>query len=854
MEKIKELYLKNRPKLIIAFSVLLIIAAIINIYLVVAVRITSNDECLWLEKTISKDSTAIFFSNVKVGGVTWNAGIRDGDELLGIDNKSISNPTDAQIILNKFSYGQYADYTVKKNNTGQLLHTKVYVKKLIQVGAVANGMLALIWMLIGFIVLMSKTSGRVQKLFYAIGVAAVLSNALNFLPGMGLPVLIKGNQFPYAFVYIFLIWSLGVSYIPFLFLYFFWTFPTPYKFMEKKWIRILLLVLPLILSIGIFSWIFEVYRMSKIGVSRLQMYRNILDYVANGSQIVAFVSLAISYLKLKNREEKKPVLIILIAYLVAIVAVIYTSRIAPAISDTIFNSPEYYTPVILIILVPIAFAYSIFKYQLMDVSVVIKNTVMYGTATVGVAVIYFFIIYVLGQSISEAIGTQFQGLIAGIIFIAFAVVFQSTKDKFQDFLTAKFYPEQFAYQKVLVKFSNEVATVVGLDNILDSMKNTFVESLMVNRFGILLKNKKEDNFSLVRNVGINNHNLILQNDKLEEFIKQKSFVAEHIFIDRSEFVKAFPGSYVELEEQKIFTILPMIIKSKVIGLLLFGLKHSGAQFAGKDLELLYATASQAAIAVENARLYQTEAEKLRIERDLDLARKIQQGLLPKCVPNLGGLDICGEMIPAMQVGGDYFDYIQVTDSQLFIAVGDVSGKGLSASLYMTKLQTMIQLACVAGKTPKDVLVEINKRLYESMERNWFVTITLALFDMNNYTVQYCRAGHVPVLTAENGSVSSHRSKGLGVGLEKGVVFAGTLVEEKIKLKPGQIFGFFSDGITEAMNESLDMFGEDKLSEILKNKSMVKSTEIMDDIWKNLQAFRGNAEQNDDMTIVLVKVT
>jgi serine phosphatase RsbU (regulator of sigma subunit) len=298
----------------------------------------------------------------------------------------------------------------------------------------------------------------------------------------------------------------------------------------------------------------------------------------------------------------------------------------------------------------------------------------------------------------------------------------------------------------------------------------------------------------------------------------------------------------------------MILNSKVIGLLLFGLKHSGAQFAGKDLELLYAAANQAAISIENARLYRSESDKLRIERDLDLARKIQQSLLPKCNPDLKGLEICGQMIPAMQVGGDYYDLIPVSPTKMYVVVGDVSGKGLSASLYMTKLQTMMQLACVNSRSPKDILIEINKNLYISMEKEWFVTMTLALFDMEKGIVRVCRAGHAPLLAASNGTIDTYRTQGIGVGLEKGIIFDKTLVEEEISLSSGKIFAFYSDGITEAINEHEDFFGEDKLAGLLKGKTNLCPTKIMDDIWDSLKQFRGKAEQNDDMTMVLVKVS
>ncbi len=259
------------------------------------------------------------------------------------------------------------------------------------------------------------------------------------------------------------------------------------------------------------------------------------------------------------------------------------------------------------------------------------------------------------------------------------------------------------------------------------------------------------------------------------------------------------------------------------------------------------------------RLYESEAEKDMIERDLDLARKIQEGLLPKCIPEMNGLDICGEMIPAQQVGGDYYDLIPIEDgttkqgTKLYVIVGDVSGKGLSASLYMTKLQTMMKLACKTERSPKDILVEINKSLYEAIERNWFITLTLALFDTEKRTVRFCRAGHMPILTAKNGTVNSYKTQGLGLGLEYGLIFERTLIEEEISLKEGELYAFFSDGITEAMNEKKDLFGEDKLTELLKNQTSRRSSEIMDLIWDELKTFRGQAPPSDDMTMVLVKV-
>jgi len=848
MRNIKTILLKYRANLIALLSIILIAVALVNIYFTLEVRVTSNDECLWEPKKISKDSVAIFFDFVKKGGVTMNAGIRNGDQLLEIDNKPVSATFQAQYILDQFSSGEYAHYKVMRD--GEIFNTKVYIKKLVRFDNLANAMSALFWMLIGFIVLSSKPDGKIHRLFYLIGVFAVLSSLHVLFPYGSLYKFFSDN-----FLLASVIGSLtliGMSFIPFIINYFFWNFPKPFKFAENNWVKKAVFITPAILSVlAVLSAILSLSHL--IGEMTFYITIQVLSYFGLGAYFTGWIALIIQYRRIKSKEKRKPVLLMLVAITFGLSVAIYSSQIAPAISDLIFNSPEYYAPIILIVIVPLIFAYSIFKYQLMDVSAVVKNTIIYGTATVTVAAIYFFVIYVAGQSISSFFGVENQGIVAGVFFIIFALVFQSTKDKFQKFLTKSFYPEQFAYQNVLIELSNELAIVAGLEKILLLMKHTFVDALKIKTFGILVRDK-EGNLALVDSVGMKDERCVISESRIIQFLKDKFLITKYPSIEQADFKVIFRDAVAErLISEGIYTIIPMMAKSKVVGLLLFGLKHSGSHFAGKDLELLWAAANQAAISIENARLYKSEVEKQKIERDLDLARKIQQGLLPQCIPDMTGLDICGEMIPAMQVGGDYFDLIQVSNTKLFVIVGDVSGKGLSASLYMTKLQTMIKLSCMDDKSPKEILVDINKRIYEELDRNWFVTITLALFDMETNRLTFCRAGHMPVLQATNGTVQSYRTQGLGVGLEKGIVFEKSLVEEVVNIAPGQIYAFFTDGITEAMNEHNELFGDDNLNAILKNKTKTRSADIMNEIWSSIKTFRGTAEVNDDMTMVVVKV-
>ena len=851
MKKIKTLIYKWRLKIIIGFSLLLIGVALLNLYYVLNVRVTSNDECLWKPKKITADSVALYFDIVKVDGVTWNAGIRNGDQLLEINGQQLPDEGVAQSILNKVEGGQYARYKIKKPD-GSIVTTMVYVKKLIQFGNLANTLSALFWMIIGFIVLTAKPDGKPHRLFYALGVLSVFTTLNLLLPGdYRLFDYVKHYTF-YATI-IAVLWSIGISFIAPTTLRFFWNFPHQFKFAEKKWVRIILTAFPVVLSIFLIASIILAFSDKIISLHSLNIVTSSLSIFVVSVNIIALISLIVQYKRIKNKEQRKPILVILIAFIFGMAVSLYAARIAPAIADTIFNSPEYYMPIVLVALVPLMFGYAIFKYQLMDVSVVVRNTIIYGAATLSVAAIYFFVIYVAGQTISTALGVENQGIVAGVFFIIFALVFQSSKDRFQDFLTKRFYPEQFAYQRVLIKFSNDISTVVGLDNILDLMQNTFVEALNVKKFGILIHSDGSSELKLVRETGLSEKECVITRSNLGQFIREKNLISQLPVLEQNDFDRVLPEKAEKLINEEIFTIIPMVVKSRVIGLILFGLKHSGSQFAGKDIELLWAAANQSAVSIENARLYKSEVEKQKIERDLDLARKIQQGLLPQCIQNINGLDICGEMIPAMQVGGDYFDLITLSDKKLFVVVGDVSGKGLSASLYMTKLQTMIQLSCFDDKSPKEVLIDINRRMYRELDKSWFVTMTLALFDLETNTLKFCRAGHVPVLVTSNGTVREYRTQGLGVGLEKGVVFDSSLVEEEIKLKHGQIFAFFTDGVTEAMNENNELFGEENLNAILSNKTGVRSADIVNEIWSSVKTFRGSAEVNDDMTMVVVKV-
>ena len=860
MKGIKSLYVKLRVQIIASVTVLLAVVGLINFYFTFNITAQSNDECLWIDKyPITQkmipekwpDSLAIVFDKVKVGGVAWNAGIRNGDQLVSIDGIKAKNTLVMTHVLDRVKSGDYATYVVQRGS--QQFETRVQIKKLIDFSGLAFTLLSFIWLVVGYIILMAKPDGKNQNAFYRIGVMAVLYSTIALL--------YRRAQVPsnplndnIALIYIInFIMIFGAAFFPFVYTHFFLRFPKKYKILSYKHFNKIWYSIPLAIVLAVYANII-------FGVRSFPLYAFFLNnhrYLIFASIFVGTILLFIRYAQLKSREERNAIFVILVSCLIGFTVLIYTLTLQNALADTLFNTPQYFMPIILISVIPIGFGYSLFRYSLMDMSDVLKNSILYIFATISLAGIYFLLIYVLGQWISSIIGTEYQTIIAGVVFILFALIFQSTKDRFQQLITKKFYPEQFAYQKVLLKFSTDVTSTVGLDNILDTTLHTFVEHLRLQHFGIMLEGEEKNSYTLVRCEGFFNGNLTISvmPAELREFLKNKNNYKHPPAIERGEFELVFPEETIEkLVDEKIYTVIPLTRKNKSIGMILFGLKYSGSQFSGKDLELLVAAANQTAVSIENARLYKMEAHRLAIERDLENARLIQESLLPHQIPQFKNTDIAGMMVPAMHVGGDYYDIIKVNESQFFVVIGDVSGKGLSASFYMSKLQTIMKLYCTGDRTPKEILCDVNRRISESIEKGWFITVSLALFDLEKGKIKFCRAGHTPLIHIKGENISLIQPHGIGVGLEKGEIFDSNLEEIEVSINGNEMFFFYSDGVNEAENEFKELFGLCKFQEILKLRNGKSAKELLEEIHIELKKFRGKALQNDDITMTLVKIS
>lgn len=249
------------------------------------------------------------------------------------------------------------------------------------------------------------------------------------------------------------------------------------------------------------------------------------------------------------------------------------------------------------------------------------------------------------------------------------------------------------------------------------------------------------------------------------------------------------------------------------------------------------------------------AERERLLKELEIARRVQLQFLPRCAPESPYLDVCGVCRPAMEVGGDYFDFIQEEKQYFSVVIGDVSGKGVSAAFYMTMAKGIIKTVARKIRAPKLVLSELNAVFYENSPRNVFLSAIYGLFDLEARTFTFARAGHNPLVIrkSSSGDAAMLSPKGMAIGLDRGELFDREIEETTVSIEPGDIFVLFTDGLSESMNGKGEEFGEQRLMEIIGANPDLSAEALVGTIRAAVDRFIGDVSQHDDFTMVIVKI-
>jgi serine phosphatase RsbU (regulator of sigma subunit) len=295
--------------------------------------------------------------------------------------------------------------------------------------------------------------------------------------------------------------------------------------------------------------------------------------------------------------------------------------------------------------------------------------------------------------------------------------------------------------------------------------------------------------------------------------------------------------------------VPLLVKGALIGVITCYNKRGAESFSDEDTRLLAIIAGQSAQIIENARLYEEEKALGRMREELRLAAEIQQDLLPKAPPVIGGYDVCATSIAALMVGGDYFDFIAQSGGRTAICLGDVSGKGMPASLLMASLQATLRGQSAREIPVSEIVARSNAYLYHNTDPEKFATLFMGVLDPGSGELSYCNAGHErPIVVRADGRVDRLTEGGLALGVLEFFPYG----ERRATLDPGDFLVVYSDGIPEATDELGNFFGEERLLECLRKNAALGAADLVGAVIDAVRRHEQGSARADDLTIVVVR--
>jgi sigma-B regulation protein RsbU (phosphoserine phosphatase) len=507
---------------------------------------------------------------------------------------------------------------------------------------------------------------------------------------------------------------------------------------------------------------------------------------------------------------------------------------------------------------PLTMAYVIVVHRAMDVRVVVRQGLQYLLATSGVRILQIAIsagIIVLAATMSANSGVATR---MGLIAVGFALLvgIGAFAHRLRRWIDRRFFREAYEADEILADLAARVRTMVETGPLLETVASRVAQALHVPRIAIFLDGNGA--FRPAHAVGygapptgtFSEQSVTLRRLRqtahtLVQFENADSWVQ---LTDREE--------RATLEELNPELLLPLSLKEKLLGIMSLGAKQSEEPFSPTDLRLLNLVAAQTGLAVENGRLTEAIKEEARARekqnRDLELAREVQERLFPQEFPAIPGLDYAGACRPALGVGGDYYDFIPMSNGGLGIAIGDVSGKGIPAALLMATLRAFLRGQAIDHETDLGaVIANLNRLVFESSAQNRYATFFLGVYHSAARVLRYVNAGHnAPMVIRAGNDVVRLEAGGPVVGLMR----EGAWEPGQVTLERGDLFVAFTDGISEAMNHADDEWGEERLmDEAARAMRGTPAKAILENIVRSADAFVAGAPQYDDMTLIVARV-
>jgi phosphoserine phosphatase RsbU/P len=521
---------------------------------------------------------------------------------------------------------------------------------------------------------------------------------------------------------------------------------------------------------------------------------------------------------------------------------------------------------LLLFLFPLTMAYVIVVQRALDVRVVIRQGVQYALARGGVLVVQIVLSMLVILGAMSLGNSSTANRPQKMMFIGFGItlifLIRQIAERVRAWTDRRFFREAYNAELILSDLSEKVRTMVETEPLLETVARRISESLHVPRVALLL----QDN-GFYRPA----HALGYDAPPTVSFPEQSATVSQLRRVNEPVLVYSddtdswvyktagMDGERLMLEKLETQLLLPLTVKEKLPGFISLGPKQSEEPYSSTDLRLLQSVATQTGLALENSQLTAAiaaeVAQRERLNREVEIAREVQERLFPQEFPPVAGLDYSGACRPALGVGGDYYDFLLLPNDKLGIAIGDVSGKGISAALLMASLQASLRAQAMQGTNDLSALMSnVNRLVYDASAENRYATFFYAQYEPATRTLSYVNAGHnPPMLFREHEGrpqvLRLDEAGGCVVGLLRDFPYS----QANITLELGDLLVAFTDGISEAMNRQEEEWGEESMMETIQAYKGLNASDTITHLVRAADAFAAGAKQHDDMTLVVVRL-
>ena len=542
-----------------------------------------------------------------------------------------------------------------------------------------------------------------------------------------------------------------------------------------------------------------------------------------------------------------------------------TSEIRGESIDDIFPRWLIGIALAMMLIFPITLAYVIVVQRAMDVRVVIRQGLQYGLAKNGIRVLQVIatviVTFTAFALLQESTRNRPQKLVV-IGLGALAVFFvRHGAEKLRTWTDRRFFREAYNAEQVLSELSDQVRSMVETRSLIETVTARISATLHIPRVAVLLGGSGPYRPAYALGYSESPDVAFAVGTGTVKVLEEQKEPVRVYFDDPDSWLYREPEVSEEdrtrLVQLQAEMLLPLKARDKLLGFISLGPKRSDEPYSGTDVRLLKSVAAQTGLALENARLISAIAEEVaqreRLNREVEIAREVQERLFPQTLPPVVGIDYAGACRPALGVGGDYYDFLALPGGGLGIAIGDVSGKGIAAALMMASLQA--SLRGEATRAPENLaalMTNVNRMVYEVSSANRYATFFYGQYNPASRQLTYVNAGHNPPMlfhqTKGEWQVCRLETGGTVVGLLESFPYQ----QAALTIAPGDVLIAFTDGISEAMNDADEEWGEARLLETIKCCVRLHPSEIVACIMQAADAFVAGAKQHDDMTLVALQ--